>query len=484
MTDERLDDAIVTASEIRPYTIWQHIARPFADFLGIPVAIVTGSLVLATLVFALERANPPAVRAASEIVGQYLFPSSESSRAFVGTVAAGLITMTSLTISMLLLVLQQTAGNMGNLIYDQFLSRRRNQVYAGYIVATVAFTLFVHTTISDNFNPVLGATSVLFITILSLLLLLWFLYSTINQMRPEMIVETIRDRTLAARKRQSDLLRRTRRTPRMRTGPRVAVRSGASGYLVGIDLEQIEEALSHISAPVEIVLLVGLGSDVAYYDVVAKVRAARADLACEVAKSVGDALHLAYRRDLDVDAAFGLEQMETIAWTAMSAAKQNPGAPLTVVHAVRHVLRRWMLDESETSDQKVLPVVYVDQVPARAIGTLESLIVVSKNSLQHQVVATIYHTIAQLLPSLTPELRERALEAVVRSLPAIDRHPLTHGLDLALVTLADVVEGCGAGQVARALRQAREQQAQDLALSVGQPHRGLRASRPLEGASG
>ncbi len=447
------------------------LVRPFLEFMGIPLAVLLIFTSVGVLTYILERYDPSWVQTARNMVSRHMFGTPGGTMNFLGFIGGALISLTSLTVTILLLVLQQMAVNMGNLIYDQFLSHKYNQFFLGYILGVAFLSLFNHAITRDDFNPILGATMVFITTIILLILFIFFLYSTMDQMRASTIVETIAKEALNARQHHLDLLAHTRREPQISDGEKIIVRSGTEGYLLRIDIPKIQECFAQVDASVEILLLIELGATVIYYDPVAEIRAADREQAVTMAVCLGKALRFGTRRNARTDAAYGLKQLETIGWTNSSQAKHNPDIGQKVAYALQNLLRRWMLQDSgETDrDQEALPLVYVDRVSTKVLDAFESLIVISQETFQHQILGTIYNTLAQTFPHLTPELQERTKELVLRMLPTLQRHSLTRDLDMAVIRLRDALQESGAKEVAKAVQQAREERAQQVPLPLKPP---------------
>jgi uncharacterized membrane protein len=94
---------------------------------------------------------------------------------------------------LLLVALQQSAASLTHEVFDQFLRRRINQFYFGFFVGLALFALVTLATVTESFNPVFGATLAFLLTIMALYLLIVLLYTTVNQMRPAVIIEAIRN---------------------------------------------------------------------------------------------------------------------------------------------------------------------------------------------------------------------------------------------------------------------------------------------------
>ena len=146
-----------------------------------------------------------------------LFPGThELVRALLETIATSIITVTSITFSLLLVAVQQGASSLTAQVYDQFLRRRANQAYFGYFTGLALYCLVVLAFTHPAYTPTYSAVLAFLLTVVALYLLILLIYSTIDQMRPVVIVRNIREHTLRARNAQMRLLCRTARS-RLRT---------------------------------------------------------------------------------------------------------------------------------------------------------------------------------------------------------------------------------------------------------------------------
>jgi uncharacterized membrane protein len=115
------------------------LRRGFSEFLALPLIIaVLFCCAAALLAFWDNQGTAPGVR---RIVAA-MIPASGAT-AFVGVVAASLMTITSITFTVLLIAVQQTSSFLGAVVFDQYLRRRANQVYVGYFVGATAFSFIV-----------------------------------------------------------------------------------------------------------------------------------------------------------------------------------------------------------------------------------------------------------------------------------------------------------------------------------------------------
>jgi uncharacterized membrane protein len=223
--------------------------------------------------------------------------------------------------------------------------------------------------------------------------------------------------------------------------------------VVAIDLDAIAACIHSLDSEAELVVLRKIGAYVHYGDCLAEAHARRREDARRVAESVGRAFRLATMREMTNDPAFGLDQLEMMAWTEISSAKHNPETGQLVIYSLRDILSRWA-DENSDPEDNPLPIVYPDRLPPSVIDALESLAGIAAEGAQHQNMIEILLTVERLFDHLPPNLQRRSEEMVVRILPTLDHFVLTRHLDMALHALLNRLEGAGRVQTAAALRRA------------------------------
>jgi uncharacterized membrane protein len=451
------------------------LRRAFAEFLALPTVIIAGFLLLEVSLYFLDHTELGWLEPARALLRARVFANAQATSDLLGTIASSLITVTSITISILLLALQQTASNMTSDVFDQFLRRHHNQVYFGFFVGLALYTLIILATVDEPFNPVFGATLAFLLTVVALYLLIVLLYTTINQMRPVEIIETIHDYTLAARRRQQDLVQKTRRQPRHPGGVSLPIRAPRRGFVTNIRVDTIDTVLQQVETAVEVVFHISIGSYVAFQDHIATVQAHTHEAAQQLVQPVELAVALDRQRDITNDPAYGIEQLQTIAWSSISSAKSDPAPGLLTVHSLRDILARWSSAAANETEDDQAPqcaaIVYVDNTFDQLLNAFEALAVISSESMQFQIFADVVHTFAVMFDLLPAPQQQRTEELILRILPALGDHVLTAELDQALADLVSTLEAAERLPTALAVRQAQAQ----LQRTVGEL--GSRATR-------
>lgn len=430
------------------------LRRAFAEFLLVPTLIITGFLFLALGSYLIDSVQVVWLRPFRDFLRSHVFANSEATSGLLEAIAAGIITLTSITISLLLVAVQQSAGSMTGQVFDQFLRRRTNQIYFGFFVGLALYSLITLATVNDPFNPVFGASIAFCGTVVALYLLLLLLYTTVHQMRSEEIIEAIHGHILAARTRQLEFIAKTRRDSAYTGAATVRVSSQHHGNVTRVDIDSIAGALRKNDG--EVILLVSIGAFVAFGDQIAQVDAASIQDAEAIGMVVERAVELERERDITLDPAFGITQIETIAWTSISTSKSNPAPGLTSIQCLRDVMSRWASEDEPKASEKPAAVVYRDNVFERLLETFETLAIVASESLQHQNYIEVLRTFALMFDRIPDRYQPRAEDVVLRILAVLGEFALTHELDKSLTELERSLAGSGRRNTAAAVRNAHD----------------------------
>ena len=442
---------------------WETVRRAFAEFLKIPTFVIVGFQLLAAVMYILDEARILHEGQESEAKWAGMFSDAQTTRDFLGVIAGSIITVTSITLSLLLIAVQQGAAALTSLVFDQFLRRRANQLYFGFFIGLALYSLIILASITPFHQPVYGVMVAGAMTLAALYLLLILIYTTIDQMRPVVIIKSIHDLTLQARERQLDLLRSTRRSPGLEAVAGSSVTADRSGFLAQLDVAAIGKAVADIETETEVVIRASIGDYVAFGDPIAEIRMVRRIDGSSLESAIRMAVVLEEQRDLDTDPAFGVEQLVTIGWTSISTAKSNPDPGLLAIWNLRDFLARWVqtdaafgVDEEATADP-ASAVVYADNLAEQLMRGFESLAVVASESMQSQSAAEVYHTLASLMHRLPPHLQCKADDLLLRSLSGLGDHVLTSDLEASLSAIVAAMNAAGRLRSAEAIDAARRQ---------------------------
>lgn len=423
------------------------LGRAAREFGVVPLAVILAFAALAALCIVGDQSHAAPLDGLRNALGHVI--GGQASSTTLQAIATGLVTVTSITFSVLLLAVQQTASSLSPVVFDQFLRRRGNQVLLGFFIGLALFAYLVLAATQDDTPPIIGAFVATVLTVVAMVFLLALIYTTVDQMRPSNVIRQIHDRVLAARGRERALLGATRRSEESPHDVQAVYRSTTTGYLTAIDLDRIADAVAELPSA-EIVLHLALGEHVHYDQVLATVRDDDPDRARRISDVVRSALTIGRQRDMDHDASTGLDQLANIAWTSGSTAKQNPEIAREALFALQDLAARWTAGDADRefgrnrTDRPALPVVYPDRLEDRLYEVLYSLGVAAHESQQHMQAARLLDLYRMLLRRTGGErqqhIREQLalLEPLVREIPdsprlrsaraelSHDRHEASH----------------------------------------------------------
>lgn len=436
---EEKDDIVCEDQENKYAALWETLKTSFAEFLLLPSIIILLFLLLAFVAHLLDGADILALRGFKSFMEHMMFVDNKGTSSLLGVAAAGAMTISTFTISLLLIVVQQSATALSSQVLDRFLRSRSNQTYFGFFLGLSFFLLLELATVNDSFNPVIGATLAFVFTMFALFLLMVLVYTTINQMRSGVVIESIYSHIIHAEKSLSRLTEITRRHSRFGGSVCVGVRVRRHGYVIAIDANRLAEGMKEIAGEVEVELLVSMGSYVPFDYKIALIRAFDRESAKKVAKLLCTAVRIARQRDITQDPAYGIGQLENIGWTAISTAKSKPSTGAQIIRALGNVLLYRGRDDQKPATQ-VLPIVYHDTVQAKLFDALENLVVVSSESLQHQSYYRILNTLGLAYSKLNQQGQERIENIILTALSVLDKHTLTANLDQTLGNMCNLMK--------------------------------------------
>jgi uncharacterized membrane protein len=374
--------------------IRDRLPRALKEFALLPVLVVLALLVLAALSIVGDQAHGPFVTGVRHVLGHFIGAKSASST--LAAIATGLVTVTSITFSVLLLAVQQTASSLSPVVFDQFVRRRSNQIYLGLFVGLALFSYVVMAAVQSKTPPIIGAFIATVLTVVALACLLFLVYSTIDQMRPDNVIRMLHDRAVFAHDRETQLVERTLRHPRSTSPVQAELHSPTYGFIEAVHLDRIASAVSE-DREAEVELCVSVGQAVAVGELIGRVRHRDADAAAAVRSAMRDAVTISPSPDSDYDPRTALRSIRNITWSSGSTAKHNPAIADKGLHALRDLASRWLVEGDRTGPDP-LPVVYPDGDVISVLDALYACVVAAAESHQYQQAIQVLNAYAFLWP--------------------------------------------------------------------------------------
>lgn len=439
------------------------VAYSLREFLLVPLLVTGLLIVLAVIASVLDRnalnSGWPVYEALATVV-----PSTATST-LLSTVTPGLLTVISIIFFVLLMAVQHQSATYSPVVLDQFLRRKLNQVFFGLFVGLTVFCLVALALVPSG--AIMAGVLALLLTTVTLVSLLVFVYSTVDQIRPSATVWMLQQLAVRARADQQPLLARCRSQARLTDSPSTTVTAEQAGYVVHINGELLAQALHPVGETAEIELHVSMGDHVAPGGVLAEVRADDKAERNRLAGVVLEALLFGRMRDLDRDAAHGVDQLANMAWAATSTSADPEGAQITVetLHSLLITFQEQEIQHSAGAQGGPLPLVYKDPVIGKVLDGLTSVIAASGQSGQHQTCGAVITVLSRALPQLEPGNQRIAFDRLQRVLPTALDHVFTFEMEHAFDTMQQAMHETELSEGAKRIRQIKERMQQNQRLA-------------------
>ncbi len=438
------------------------IRRAFSEFLLVPSLVILLFIALAWFTNQLDQLKIQWLQPIRDFLQQHFFSDSKATSDLLGAIVSGAISITTLTTTLLLVIVQQSAGSMTSQVFDQFLRRRTNQFYLGFFVGLALYAMVTLATVNAPFNPVLGGTVAFSFTAAALYMLVLLMYTTIDQMRPSQIVHAIYLRILKAHERQLELLSYTTNEHIPDTLEGKPVRSGQAGYLNHIDTKALHAFITAHCPGSKVVFKNTIGNYICFEETLAEVVPAQPSQYELLKEKIRSCVRISIQRDIDTDTAYGIKQLETIAWTSISTAQSNPAPGVLCLNAMHNVLNCFLRQDTPVKKAGDAVLYYCDNSFEVLMQGFETLAVVSSESMQHQPFIEILDILSTGLCKAGASGQARLEKIVLVMLSVMGDHVPTTALDTALRRLEGNLNEAGKQETAALLRDGRRHLAQSL----------------------
>jgi uncharacterized membrane protein len=185
----------------RIFKVARKLSNKFIHSIAFIPAIM-GVSFLALAILCIELDNSGVGNSLNEKVRWLTLKDAATARTIIATVAAGIISLTVFSFSMVMVVMNQAASQMSNRMLDNIIGDRVQKIVLGFYVGTIVFSLFLLTTISEaeagSKVPALSVYVLLFFTVLDIFLFVYFLHYITQSFRYEQLIQRIHNRTYAS----------------------------------------------------------------------------------------------------------------------------------------------------------------------------------------------------------------------------------------------------------------------------------------------
>lgn len=262
---------------------------------------------------------------------------ASTARSIISAIAAGIISLTVFSFSMVMIVLNQAASQMSNRILDKLIGNRFQQVVLGFYIGTIVYSLFLLSTIRDIdsgiYVPSLSTYLLILLTVGDIFLFIYFLHYITQSVKYEIIISRIHSQTkkVLARtcrlKAVADEVESWKGTPLHAPVSGIFSAFSRDGLLKVLQKHEAQLSFLH---PLGTYLLEG----VPFCVLSVEKRAPSTDLTNEIL------LHIAITQEEHIEDNFlyGMRQLTEVALRALSPGINDPGTAINSVHALADLL--------------------------------------------------------------------------------------------------------------------------------------------------
>lgn len=287
----------------------------------IPVSCVAGGVLLSFGTIALDRASNYA------LIPHTFTGDAQSALQILSTIAASMVTLTALVLTVVLVVVQLANGQYGPRVVRTFLHDKPSQFAIGAFVATFAHAMLAMREVHGDTVPGLAIVVAYLLIIVSIVVLILYVHHIGQSLRISSIIDSVGDDTVRLAERFEP------------AGPRTEPAPGTvcverSGVVFAVDERVLVEAAREADVVVEVVPAVG--DFVPIDGVLLRVHGSTTDVDTG---RMRHAIVLGRERTLDSDAAYGMRMLVDVALHALSE-NVDPTTAVQVIDRLHDVLRR------------------------------------------------------------------------------------------------------------------------------------------------
>jgi uncharacterized membrane protein len=260
---------------------------------------------------------------------------ASTARAIISAIAAGIISITVFSFSMVMIVLNQTASQMSNRILDNLIGSRFQQITLGVYVGTMVFAFFLLSTIRDNDSglqvPALSTYLLILLTVFDIFLFIYFLHYITQSVKYNVIIRRIFDETLHSMEQSCVLEDESVSGGTFENGQMVVVPQ--SGLYSGLNKNVLLEICQKNDCRVQVLHTIGTfimkGLPILQTD---------KKLPDNIISELGDTVYLLDSDTIGSNYFYGFKQLTEVAVKALSPGINDPGTAIESLRSLFQLL--------------------------------------------------------------------------------------------------------------------------------------------------
>lgn len=166
---------------------------------------------------------------------------ASTARSIVSTIAAGILSFTVFSFSMVMILLNQAASQMSNRILESMIGNRFQQVVLGFYIGTIVYALFLLSTIRDInsgiYVPAISIYLLILVTIVDIFLFIYFLHFITESVKYSTIIQRTYKQTLESLNKSCEV--ETTNAQEFKVPDGYTINAPESNYFQGFDKKQL-----------------------------------------------------------------------------------------------------------------------------------------------------------------------------------------------------------------------------------------------------
>ena len=256
---------------------------------------------------------------------------ASTARSIISSIAAGIITLTVFSFSMVMIVLNQSASQLSNRILDKLIGSRFQQVVLGVYVGTIVYSLFLLSSIRDIDSgiriPALSTYLLILITILDIFIFIYFLHYITQSVKYVVIIRRIFKETKSHLEHKCCLSEEPSVSPLIENG--YVIYSDTSGIYENFD----KHSLLHISNENDCSLQI-LPTPGTFILKGLPIVNSDKQLPDDVIREINDSVNLHFTESVEENFFNGFRQLSEVAVKALSPGINDPGTAIESMRAL------------------------------------------------------------------------------------------------------------------------------------------------------
>lgn len=342
-----------------------------------------------------------------------------TARSIISSIAAGIISLTVFSFSMVMIVLNQTASQMSNRILDKLIGSRFQQVVLGIYVGTIVYALFLLSTIRDVDSgihiPSLSTYLLIGLTICDIFLFIYFLHYITQSVKYDVIIKRIYAETLDSMNSQHKTNDETEsEVPIVKKS---TITTDKSGIYEGFDTISLlklcdqHKCIISILYPPGTFLMKGV-----------PVATADTDLSPEAIEEFQSELYVHQTESIMGNFFYGFRQLSEVGIKALSPGINDPGTAIQVMRSLFDLYSYGVCQPVNASDRNHLNIIRIvkKELTFEEIFEITILPIWDYGKEDRMVRIELHHLLTQLLKLSSQEKVKKLFNEVSQSLNSQD----------------------------------------------------------------